>query len=142
MTVRWSKHGVRRNALIVAFCDWFGISDPIADVLLALYDNQGRSMTWQALATAADSHRPPTQGALHMRICDLRKAMDCEAVDCERGEGYSLTEIGVAECNKALSLMGQRLMAIGGDYLGDVDRFKLPSGAVLARPVQKRDDAA
>lgn len=115
MPVRWSDHGVRRDILRAAFGDWFGLEGASADVLIALFDRQGNPLSWQALATAADSHRPPTRGALHQRICILRKAMECEAVDCDEVGGYSLTEVGVAECRKALQDMAMRLAMIGGE---------------------------
>lgn len=113
MTVRWSSHGVRRDLLKAAFSEWFGIEGGVCDVLVALFDLDGEQAAWQALAIATDSHRPPTQGAMWERIRILRKAMDCEAIDCDAGS-YSLTEIGMSECRRALAELGTQLTAIGG----------------------------
>lgn len=113
MTARWSNHGVRRDLLKAAFSDWFGIESGVCDVLVALFDLNGTPTPWQALAVATDSHRPPTQGAMWERIRILRRAMDCEAIDCDAG-AYSLTEVGLGECKKALSELADHLATIAG----------------------------
>lgn len=115
MSVRWSNHGLRRDILKAAFSDWLGLPDAEADLLVALFDLGPEPVSWQLIAMAINSHRPPTQPALWERIRKLRQAMEAEAVDSVEGKGYCLTEVGRAECAKAIADLAGRLAAVGAE---------------------------
>lgn len=113
MVERWSKAGIRRDALRVAFEEWFGISPALADVLIALFENKGAAASWRDLAGSANSHRPLTRNAFEVRVCELRKAMACEALDTQPEGRYLLTDVGLRECRNALMRMGDILRMVG-----------------------------
>jgi hypothetical protein len=98
----WLSHGKRAPADIAAkraaFTAWFGISTPQASLLTHLYEARGGYITTGDLsAKERVSHE-----ALITRVSRLRQAMECEAIDSERGLGYRLTEIGTGECRTAM----------------------------------------
>lgn len=112
MTTRWVR-GVSRDMLRTLFRDWFGVQDNQADVLVTLYEAEGRALNRRALCLAVNRHRPLSMGALHERIRVLRSAMEVEAIDFDEAEGYRLSEIGLDECAKALREMSAALAAAG-----------------------------
>jgi len=94
--------GLRRDLVRVAFMDWFGIEAAAADVLVALWERPGGSVSIADFPHGRAPALPLTANALEVRICGLRKAMDSEAVDTLGGGLYALTEVGEAECAQAL----------------------------------------
>jgi hypothetical protein len=92
-----------------AFRDFLGVEESIADVLVTLYDLAGAPVQPKALSLMINSHRPISRGAIHERIRVLRQAMESESVDFEEACGYSLTEVGMRECDQALACMSDVL---------------------------------
>lgn len=90
-----------------AFEHWFGLSGAQASLLCLLYNAQGAFLTTNQIAVLESS----TADTVMIRISRLRQAMDCEAVDSERGSGYRLSDIGLTECRSALTQMAQSLAA-------------------------------
>jgi hypothetical protein len=52
-------------------------------------------------------------GSVPFHVVDIRRALEVEAVDCEPGKGYCLTEEGLAECRDALLRLGEELRRAG-----------------------------
>lgn len=99
---------LRRQVRRTVLCDWFGIASHEASILTALFDGSGQSMKPPTIA--AYCHL--SSSSIPVAICNLRKVMENEAID--RDElGYRLTEIGMAEVQRALIMMGQTLMPEG-----------------------------
>lgn len=88
----------------IAFEGYLGIGPGASEVLVALFDADGKPLQARDICRQVSSHRPLRMGTLHERISVLRRAMDTEAVDSDAGT-YSLTEIGLAECQTALKVM-------------------------------------
>lgn len=93
-----SCDGATRRA---AFRGWFGLRRAEANLLVALYDADG-ALCRETL-TAEAKLRP---GTVKTHICRLRQALDVEAIDSGRRQGYVLTEIGREECSEAIRQMG------------------------------------
>jgi hypothetical protein len=109
-------HGISRELLRAAFCDYFGVAEEHADILVLLYERPGEPIPTKDLAKLLNSHRPPTRGAIHERIRFLREGMEAESLDSGShldDRGYSLTEIGLGECAKALRVMAEALAKCG-----------------------------
>lgn len=109
-------HGISRDLLRAAFCDYFGVRGEHADILVVLYERPGVAIPTRELAMQLNSHRPPTRGALHERIRFLREILDAESLDSGGyldNSGYQLTEIGLAECGRALLVMAEALTRCG-----------------------------
>jgi hypothetical protein len=107
--------GIRRDLVRAAFCDYFAIGEARADLLIALYERAGEAARWDVLRHEADSHRPPTRGALQESIRLLRACMKTESIDLQDG-GYCLTDVGLAECQEALIETATALAAMGGGW--------------------------
>jgi hypothetical protein len=98
--------------LRTAFRDWFGIQDNQADLLVLLFDRQGRPMSCKAIGQALQSHRPLTVGAVHERVRVLRQSMEAESLDSD-SRGYFLSAVGMSECRKSLQAMARALLGQG-----------------------------
>jgi len=88
-----------------AFREWFGLRPAEADLLVSLFEANGALVKSHVLAAMAKVS-PPSVPVLLVR---LRSALETEAIDCERGRGYRLTEIGLAECRNALRALCDEL---------------------------------
>lgn len=89
-------------AITAALRSWFGLSAAETRVLVALWFARGQALPPEELMRLAEL---TSQGGLCVIICKVRQAMSSEAIDCERGAGYWLSEIGVAEIEEAISDM-------------------------------------
>jgi hypothetical protein len=89
----------------LAFAEHFGLRPQPSRLLTALYRACGISLTVQQIG---HTHQM-TPGAVRRYICDLRKALESDAIDCQLLSGYWLTEEGMAECRAALWQMGEIL---------------------------------
>jgi hypothetical protein len=93
-------NGMPTNDGLRAFCGWFGITVQAAELLTILHELQG-----ERIAVRAITERLSTSfSCVYVQIHKLKAAMECEAIDFGLG-GYSLTEIGMAECDGALKAM-------------------------------------
>lgn len=110
MTIRWASRGISRDHLRTIFRDWFGIIETSAEVLVELFEAEGRPVEVKTLRYKLSSHRPLSSGALHERVSVLRSAMEPESVDFDT-TGYFLTEVGFAECDNAVRDVVQVLSA-------------------------------
>lgn len=108
MSNRWIR-GVSRDFMRTAFRDFLGVGDAIADTLVSLYELAGAPVQPEGLSAMINSHRPISRGAIHERIRVLRQSMEAESVDFDEACGYSLTEVGMRECDEALACMSQVL---------------------------------
>lgn len=109
-------HGISRELLRAAFCDYFGVAEEHADILVLLYERPGDPLPTRDLSRLLNSHRPPARGAIHERIRFLREIMEAESLDSGGqldDRGYYLTEVGVGECRKALQEMAEALLKCG-----------------------------
>jgi len=95
------------TAYRTAFREWFGVPPAEADILVALYTARGGLMRDHQIAKFAAI----SLSTVKRRICTLREALESEAIDCERGAGYRLTDTGMAECRAVLWQMGEELRA-------------------------------
>jgi hypothetical protein len=103
---------MRRDLVLAAFCDYFGIGEARSALLIALFELRGDPATAKALGLRVDAHRPPGPGAIQEAISVLRKCMDSEAIDTSEA-GYFLTEVGLGECGEALVAVAAALAAMG-----------------------------
>lgn len=120
-------HGVSRDLMRAAFCDYFGVRDEHAEILVLLYEHPGAAFPTRDLARRLNSHRPPTRGAIHERVRFIREIMEPESLDSGGfldDRGYALTEIGIGECVTALRVMAEVLIRCG------------PSAVIDGRPVE------
>lgn len=111
-----------------AYCDWFGIGEARANLLSALFEAGGTPIETKVLAAAVDSHRPMTHGALHEAIHALRDAFECEAIDRD-DSGYFLSEVGLAECRRALREVGTQMLVAGAEPANDTGPNRDPEAA-------------
>ena len=88
-----------------SFQGWFGISPSQARLLVLLLRAEGRVVPPAELSQAAGV----TRHAVRTHLSQLREAMDPEALDCERGHGYRLSQIGLDECRQALAAMAAEM---------------------------------
>ena len=109
--------GIRRDLVTIAFEEWFGIAYSLADLLAVLFEAHGDPRAWRDLAKTVNAKQVMTRNAFEVRICELRKAMICEAIDTEPGGLYLLTEVGIRECEQGLARMGDVLRTVGGSDL-------------------------
>lgn len=114
---RW-VHGLSKDILRAAFREYFGVSDEHVDILIVLYARPGEWTPLKRLQVLLDSHRPPKRQAVYERIRVLREAMDPESLLSggqmdELAEGYALSEVGYAECAKALRALIDALHRAG-----------------------------
>lgn len=89
----------------LAFQDWFGLTRAAAELLAALYEAQGQAMPAPELARTAGV----APGAVGFHLVAIRRALECEGLDREPGQGYRLSEIGLEECRKVLHALGDEL---------------------------------
>lgn len=112
---RWI-HGISRELLRAAFRDYFGVADEHADILVVLYGRAGEWTHLRRLQVLLNSHRPPKRQAIYERVRVLREAMEAESL-LSGGQldelGYALSEVGYAECAKALRALAQVLVRNG-----------------------------
>jgi hypothetical protein len=108
---RWVR-GLSREMLIVTFSDWFGVQRTQAEVLVVLFEKEGRPLPCKRLGQEVSSHRPVSPGAIWERIRGLREVMEPEGID-HGVRGYLLTEVGLAECRKALRTTAESLIRHG-----------------------------
>ena len=90
-----------------AFEHWFGISYAQAQVLALLFQARGGFLSTQQIAVMESS----THENVMVRINRLRQALETEAIDTVRGQGYRLTEVGLAECRQAITEFALSLAA-------------------------------
>lgn len=112
MARKWVVTGLRRDLVQITFEEWFGITGAQSEVLVAMYEAGGEMRKYKDLAMLVSSHRPPSRNAFEVRIHELRKALESEAIDTGPAGLYGLTEIGMAECRKAMAEMGDVLHAV------------------------------
>jgi len=114
---RWI-HGISRELLRAAFSEYFGVSEEHADIVVVLWGRPGEWTSTKRLQVLLDSHRPPRRGTLHERIRVLREIMEPESL-ISGGQlddlGYQLSEVGFAECQKALRSMAEVLTRNGAE---------------------------
>lgn len=96
---------VDEHALEVAFRTWFGLPPGPARVLISLYLARDVTLTAPALAAT----HATSKATIHGQVMVLRRALETEAIDYVRPDGYRLTEDGRAECLAALWQMGEAL---------------------------------
>lgn len=113
MGARVTLGGLRRDLVRAAFVDYFGIGGARADVLIALFERQGEPAKSAVLANEVNRHRRPQLTALWESIFVLRSCMAAEAID-RSDEGFWLSEVGLAECRKALEIVGHELLVVAG----------------------------
>ena len=90
-----------------AFMHWFGMPLLQGELLILLYANAGQFLTAEHLANLCCA----TPSNIGVRIHKLRSAMNTEAVDFVKGQGYRLTEVGVEEAKEAMEAMARSLVA-------------------------------
>lgn len=100
-----------------AFLLWFGlkprrsaageIRSADAEMLSHLFAAQGSHLQVEVLCDLLSMSR----GSVWAAVCRLRSMMESEAIDWEKGKGYSLTSIGVDECRRAMRAMARSLAA-------------------------------
>jgi hypothetical protein len=117
MMMKWVG-SVSRDLVRAVFRDWFGLQDNQADLLVILWEQGGGGLKRGDLCAALNSHRRISAGALYERVRGLRAAMEVEAVDFDQVRGYRLTEVGMAECARAIRevvglLLANEVMAWG-----------------------------
>ena len=109
---RWI-HGIRPELLRAAFCEYFGLSEEHAEILVVLYGRPGEWVKTKKLQVLLNSHRPPKRQAVYERVRVIREIMEPESL-ISGGQledlGYTLTEVGFAECAKALRVMAETLV--------------------------------
>lgn len=89
----------------MAFRVWFGLTEAESGALVMLFERGGQPITAHDLAQALGI----SEGRVPVAVVKLRQALEAEAVDCVRGIGYALTEIGMGECRGALWTIGEEL---------------------------------
>lgn len=112
---RW-VHGVSRDILRAAFREYFGVSEEHIDILVVLYARPGEWTQLKRLQVLLNSHRPPKRQAVYERVRVLREAMEPESLLSGgqlSDEGYALSEVGFAECAKALRALVEALLRSG-----------------------------
>lgn len=75
---------------------------------MILFDRAGEPISARDLCKQVSTHRPLNTQALYERIRVLREAMDTEALDSDQGS-YFLTDVGMAECHRALAEMAKAM---------------------------------
>lgn len=112
---RWI-HGISRELLRAAFCEYFGVSEEHADIVIILFERPGEPVTTRKMQALLNTHRPPKRQVVYERVRVLREIMEPESLD-SGGQlddtGYSLTEVGYAECQKALKATAEVMMRGG-----------------------------
>lgn len=93
----------------VAFEGYLGLGPGSSEVLVVLFDRAGEPISARDLCKQVSTHRPLNTQALYERIRVLREAMDTEALDSDQG-CYFLTEVGMAECHRALAEMAKAMV--------------------------------
>lgn len=88
-----------RVAKAVAFTHYFGLSRRPASLLVVLYEGRHAHHPGESLAVLTLT----TPRAIQEQIRQLRATLETEAIDFADGAGYRLTDVGVAECDTALS---------------------------------------
>jgi hypothetical protein len=124
---RWLKY-ITRDAVVIAFRDWFGLQHSQAEVLATLFERSGRPIKPRALGAEMNAHRPLNDHAVMERISGLRIAMVSEAIDTTV-EGYVLTEVGLSECRHALGREAEALARMAREF----DEEGQQTGAPLRR---------
>jgi hypothetical protein len=105
-----NQSAVNRTVLAAAFGHWFGLKRSEVSILVALYQSAGEFIGFKDLATSERI----SPDAMWVRVSRLRQALECEAVDSVPGRGYCLTEVGVAECQRALAAFAESLQPARG----------------------------
>jgi len=112
---RWI-HGISKEMLRAAFCEYFGVSVEHSDILILLYERPDERVTTRKMQALLNSHRPPNRQAVYERVRVLREIMGTESLD-SGGQlddtGYALTEAGFDECRQALRVMATALLSHG-----------------------------
>jgi DNA-binding response OmpR family regulator len=96
------------HACRFAFREWFGLRPAEADLLTGLYEAEGEVVSRAQLAATARVVLP----SVPVLVVRLRGALEPEAIDCARGQGYRLTDQGLAECRRALRSLSEELQAV------------------------------
>lgn len=87
------------------FRSWFGLTDAEGEILVALY---GAAGVWLCPGRIGELAKVEPR-TVKQHVLKLRQALDDEAIDCERGAGYRLTEGGMGECRAVLWKVGEEL---------------------------------
>ncbi len=101
----YAKPDTLAHAMHCAFTSWFGLERATANLLVSLYQHEGRPITAKCLAVLVSS----SPKAIVYHVGRLRQALNTEAIDCHYGRGYCLTDDGMAECRAVLWNMGEEL---------------------------------
>ena len=96
------------SAIRAAFREWFGLDRGCASVLLVLFQSGETPINKRDLARQADT----TAGTIWGYVRRLRQVLESEAIDFEPGEGYRLTDTGLAECKAVLRRAADELGAL------------------------------
>lgn len=113
----------------VAFEGYLGLGPGCSEVLVVLFERAGEPISARDLCRVVSTHRPLNTQALYERIRVLREAMDTEALDSDRGF-YFLTEVGMAECHRALAEMAK---AMTGDRQATTPQPRRPRSPKVSR---------
>jgi len=98
----WRRHAMGVDTDLEAdFAEWFGLRPAEARLLATLYLAGGRPCPVDRLADAGKIG-PPT---VSVRVFHVRSAMEAEAIDSAKGQGYWLTDVGMAECKLAIEAL-------------------------------------
>jgi hypothetical protein len=112
---RW-VHGISPEILRAAFREYFGVANEHAEILVALYARPNEWTPMKRLQVLLNSHRPPKRQTVYERVRVLREAMEPESM-LSGGQlddtGYALSELGFAECTKALRALVEALLRSG-----------------------------
>lgn len=100
-----------------------------SEVLVILFDRGGDPITARDLCRTVSTHRPLNTQALYERIRVLREAMDTEALDSDQGS-YFLTDVGMAECHRALAEMAK---AMTGESIASTAQPRRPRSPKVSR---------
>jgi len=113
----------------VAFEGYLGLGPGSSEVLVILFDRAGTPISARDLCRVVSTHRPINTQALYERIRVLREAMDTEALDSDRGS-YFLTDVGMAECHRALAEMAK---AMTGESIANTAQPRRPRSPKVSR---------
>jgi hypothetical protein len=89
------------------FKDWLAVKPAAGRALAVLYEAAGELVPIEDMLRSTGQ----TRNGLYLSTRDLRQTMDRGAIKNEHGVGYRLTEVGMAECRRALADASQTQVA-------------------------------
>ena len=105
--VRHIEDAVDASAKRAAFSEWFGLRSRESSLLYLLFQGAPHHVS----ATELADHFGLTMNCLGVHLQRLRSAMNAEAIDYAKGQGYRLTEVGLEETREAMLEMARSLVA-------------------------------